>query len=343
MDENFEHKVAEAPIGTDQAQVRSAEESQEITLPNGKGLFASARIWQVVSAILLLVLVFSLVKANGITGAATADSVKAETLSYINENLLQDGSKATVKSVAEGNGLYVITLDIGGNEFESYVSTDGKLLFPSAIDMTQPVPVSQPQPSQPAPKSDKPKVDLYVMSFCPYGNQAEDTMLPVYKLLKGKVDFNIKYIVNANKDQIQSLHGQTEVDQDARELAVAALYGKDKLWEFMAAINSKCGRDGSCWETEAKNIGMDAKKIKDYVDKQGTEALKKEAQDSGTNGVSGSPTMMINGVETQSVYEYGNSEAYKQAICSAFNNPPAECSNALSAGSGASAPSGSCG
>ena len=196
--------------------------------------------------------------------------------------------------------------------------------------MTRPLQNAQAeQPSQPVPKTDKPKVDLYVMSFCPYGNEAENTMLPVYKLLKDKVDFNVKYIVSASGDTIQSLHGQTEVEQNARELAVAALYGKDKLWDFMAAINTNCGRDASCWETEAKNLGMDAQKIKDYTAKQGTDALKKEAQESGANGVQGSPTLIINGQETQAVYNYGNPEAYKAAICSAFNSAPAECKQAV--------------
>lgn len=45
-------------------------------------------------------------------------------------------------------------------------------------------------------KSRHPKVDLFVMSFCPYGNQIEDALLPVVKLLGNNVDWQPHYIIN---------------------------------------------------------------------------------------------------------------------------------------------------
>ncbi len=45
-------------------------------------------------------------------------------------------------------------------------------------------------------KSARPKVEMFVMSFCPYGNQIEDSFLPVVKLLGDKVDWQPHYIVN---------------------------------------------------------------------------------------------------------------------------------------------------
>ncbi len=45
-------------------------------------------------------------------------------------------------------------------------------------------------------KSQRPKVDLFVMSFCPYGNQVEDALLPVVKLLGDKVDWQPHFIVS---------------------------------------------------------------------------------------------------------------------------------------------------
>ncbi len=45
-----------------------------------------------------------------------------------------------------------------------------------------------------AKKSSKPELKFFVMSFCPYGNQAEDTLRPVYDLLKDKADFTPQYI-----------------------------------------------------------------------------------------------------------------------------------------------------
>lgn len=45
-----------------------------------------------------------------------------------------------------------------------------------------------------AVKSDKPELQFYVMSFCPYGNQMEDTLRPVFDLLKDKVTLTPHYI-----------------------------------------------------------------------------------------------------------------------------------------------------
>lgn len=48
-------------------------------------------------------------------------------------------------------------------------------------------------------KNDKPEVKFFVMSFCPYGNQAEEGLEPVYQLLKDKVNWQPRYIINDQK------------------------------------------------------------------------------------------------------------------------------------------------
>lgn len=45
-----------------------------------------------------------------------------------------------------------------------------------------------------ATKTDKPQLDFYVMSFCPYGNQMETTLRPVFDLFGKKVDIRPRYI-----------------------------------------------------------------------------------------------------------------------------------------------------
>lgn len=46
----------------------------------------------------------------------------------------------------------------------------------------------------PKKKSAKPEVKFFVMSFCPFGNQAEAGLEPVYQLLKDKVEWLPRYI-----------------------------------------------------------------------------------------------------------------------------------------------------
>ncbi|MGB9706974.1 MAG: DsbA family protein [Microgenomates group bacterium] len=61
---------------------------------------------------------------------------------------------------------------------------------------------SQATPAAPSfnpKKSARPEVKFFVMSFCPFGNQAEAGLEPVYQLLKDKVNWQPRYIVSDKK------------------------------------------------------------------------------------------------------------------------------------------------
>ena len=158
-------------------------------------------------------------------------------------------------------------------------------------------------------------------------------MYPVYQLLKDKVEWKIHYIVSVDGTTVNSLHGQPEVDQDIREVCVKRDYGMDAFWKFMTYVNDNCGSNGACWEDAAKAAGADANKIKECLIKDGITLMKAEAEASSTAGASGSPTLIINGVKTNSVYSYGQSDTYKETICNAFNTAPSTCSTKLSSSS----------
>ncbi|MDP2966920.1 MAG: thioredoxin family protein, partial [bacterium] len=60
-------------------------------------------------------------------------------INYINQNLLTEGTTASLVNVAEENGVYKFRLKIGNQEYDSYVTKDAKLLFAEAINLeTQP-------------------------------------------------------------------------------------------------------------------------------------------------------------------------------------------------------------
>ncbi len=190
-------------------------------------------------------------------------------------------------------------------------------------------------------KSDKPTVDLFVMSFCPYGNRAENTLKPVKDLLGDKVDWNVHYIVNHQGNSFMSLHGPKEVDQDLRELCVNKLYDENTHWDFMLYVNENCGSDGNCWEDAANATGVASKEIETCMRENGEELLGAEATATQEKHVRGSPTLFINGIESKSIYRYENPEAIKEAICSAFENKPEECDTVLGT-QGSQMPSGRC-
>jgi glutaredoxin len=282
----------------------------------------------------------------------TEAQAKTKVEEFINKNLMQSGTKAKIASVTKENGMFKVMVEIGEGaqkqEITSYLSADGSKFFPSVMDIaeTEKKMAGQAEaaakPAAEIPKADKPTVDLYVMSFCPFGNKAEDTMKSVYDLLKNKVNFNFHYIVSSEGDSIKSLHGEKEVVQNEREACVLKDYGKDKWMGFVTYVNTNCGSDGACWETGAKSLGINVAKVTACVASNGTALMKADEKISAEAGASGSPTMTINGVETKAVYQYGNSEEYKKIICESFNKAPAECAKVLSS-STATAEGGSCG
>jgi len=270
----------------------------------------------------------------------TPEEAKAQVEDFINNNLMQEGMKAEIAEVTKADGLFKVKVKIGegeqAQEIESYLTLDGKKFFPSApmnIEETKKQIAEAKQKEAEAekeiPKSAKPTVDLYLMSFCPYGNKAEDTIKSVYELLKNKVDFNFHYIVNSQGDKISSLHGEPEVVQNEREACVAKYFGKDKWMSFVTYVNTNCGSDGKCWEAGAKSAGLNSAKITACVTSEGIALMKAEEKKAIEAGATGSPTMKINGVETKAVYQYGNSEEYKKAICGAFEKTPEECAKVL--------------
>ena len=78
-------------------------------------------------------------------------------------------------------------------------SVGAKIKYKDGISKVTPTP---PVPANPTPvpfnpqKSEKPEIKFFVMSFCPYGNQAEAGLEPVYQLLKDKVSWQPRYIVS---------------------------------------------------------------------------------------------------------------------------------------------------
>ena len=322
------------------------EISFKIKLPS-----LNINFWKIFSLILLILLLATnyqrIPYAGKISLLNQSSEIGKKTIDFINNFLVQPGTSASLVSVTDKGSYYEILTSYQGNSIPIYVSKDGKMLFLQAINMdeyskqasTRKNEQTQSQPQ--IPKADKPVVELFVMSFCPFGNRAENTMYPVYKLLKDKVDWKIYYIVSVSDNTVSSLHGQPEVDEDEREACVLSEYGLEKWWEFTVYVNNKCGSRGECWEEAANQTGLDVNKIKDCVNKKGLELMKESASATNKAGVTGSPTLIINGVKSNVVYQYGNSEAYKQAICQAFKSPPPECSEVLESSTSSSS-GGSC-
>jgi len=307
-------------------------------------------VWMISSIALIIILAAVVIFGSKLFGTTTSTSstLKPEEASlkavkFINDNLVQPNTTASFVSVSDVQGVYNISVDYQGRNVSVYVTKDGSYMFLSSpLDITQNLPqtnqTSQQQPTE-TPKTAKPTVQLYVMAFCPYGIQAEQAMKPVVDLLGSKADIQVHFIASVSgttPDTVQSLHGAVEAQEDLRQLCIMKYYDQKTYWNYMMAIDATCSGQRSdttvydaCWKSAAKNASIDTSKI-DTCSKgsDGMGLISADASLSSANGVSGSPTLIINGV----TYNGDRTpDAYKIGICAAFTTSPTECSQNLSA------------
>jgi hypothetical protein len=184
------------------------------------------------------------------------------------------------------------------------------------------------------PKLDTPKVEVFVMSHCPYGTQIEKGILPVAYLLGDKLNFSVKFCSYA-------MHGKTEVDEEVRQYCIQ----KDFKGKYLAYLDCflSAGKSDDC----VKNVSIDAQTLSVCMNQtDAAYSITKKFNDESTwlggsyppfdifkadnekYGIQGSPGLVINGVVAEGVSR--DSASLLKAVCRGFTNKPAECSKNLS-------------
>jgi hypothetical protein len=302
----------------------------------------------IVALVLVIALIVSIM-TGGFSGTASSsggvseETLKAKTIEYLGQIL--PGQNVSVDSIVDEGNIYSLKLTVAGRPYDSYATKDGKLLFPSAIDMTaSPETPAATDAQQPAatniPKTDKPTVELFVMSHCPYGTQAEKGILPAVNALGNSIDFNIKFVYYA-------MHGEKEVKEELTQYCIRT-EAPDKYLKYVACFLNDSAGQGSPEASNAciASLGIDAKKLDTCKTAADTKFdVMKNFNDQSTwlsgrfplinfdkaentqYSVAGSPTLVINGVESSAGRD---SASYLAAICNAMTTPVAACNTQLS-------------
>jgi protein-disulfide isomerase len=291
-----------------------------------------------------IVFVFSVLYASGaFTGffGANANVLSPEvagqkTVDFVNSYLITDGNNATLESVTEESDMYKVSTLYQDQTIPIYTSKDGKfVILPQGlidVEAYKVAAAAAEQTETPAttevPKTDKPAVDVFVMSYCPYGLQIEKAVIPVMNLLGSKADIKIRFVHYV-------MHGAKEVDENTVQYCIQKEQA-DKYVNYLTCFVQ--GNDTATCQTSA---GIDKTKLDACLaatDKEFNITASKSSSDqyprylpdaalSNQFGVQGSPTLVINGVEVSAAR---SPEAVKEAVCNAFTTAPAECDQALS-------------
>ncbi|MEI7962126.1 MAG: hypothetical protein WCI04_07360 [archaeon] len=281
-------------------------------------------------AIIVLVLAatgsyyYKLKKADiGVEGA------KAKVEQFIKENTQNAGAGISVKDVVKESGMYKVTVDANKQEIISYVTADGSKFFPQVVDLNKKADASAsnapatPQKTEAEVKAEIPTVDLFVMSYCPYGLQMERGVLPAVEALGKKIKFNLKFVD-------YTLHGPKEVTENVNQYCIQKTQ-PTKLNAYLKCFwKSSTGTSETC----VKTVGINAAQLATCVTATNKEfnptekAMGLNKDETVKFGVQGSPTLVINGTTVSSGRD---SASVLKAICSGFTTQPKECQVALSA------------
>jgi hypothetical protein len=342
MEKNDSKKEAKEEVSEKKEIEKVEEERKSEQKHKFNVMIEKTKLWKLVTIVAVLLLIVS-VFTGGFGGSdkgISSDKAAAKAVEYINANMLQEGMSADIDSIEEKNGVYEINLQINDQPYTSYVTKDGGLLFTSGIVMdgdVEAVTAPKPAPTPDVVKSDKPEVELFIMSHCPYGTQAEKGMIPAAKALGDKIDFKLRFVYYA-------MHPNAgEVEEQLNQYCIREEQ-EDKLLDYLECFLTEGDGDGcldaigidqdmlaTCVETadaefeitsnlEDKSLWLNGRFPKFNVDK----ALNEEY------GVGGSPTLVINGAQASSGRD---SVSYLNTICAAFNEAPEECDIELSGAS----------
>jgi len=292
-----------------------------------------------IAVIVLLVMVFKV----GITGNVVSETDASDTLiDYLNS---KTGGGVEFVSAQDIGNLYEVTVNYQGQDLPVYITKDGDYFVQGAVPLTGNAAANSDTETETpteVQKSDKPVVEAFIFSYCPYGLQFEKALFPVYDLLKDKADIKIV--------AIGAMHGEYEKQETLRQISIEELYNRDKLFAYLKEFDTNtnigsCRGEDTCLNKYLpdiyKKLGIDQKKVEAYMASDAEAIYDEQNARANSLRISGSPTFVINGAEVQ---VSRNADTIKKAVCDAFNTAPSECSQTLSttgpsAGFGASSSS----
>ena len=145
----------------------------------------------------------------------------------------------------------------------------------------------------------KPTLELFVMSYCPFGVQAEEKVIPIVKKFGDKINFKLQFIAEEKEETsaqdispFTSLHGYPEVAENIRQLLIAQEY-PDKYLDYIFCRGKKLDKS---WEDCAEKLDIDVAKIQALFDApEAAQLFRENIARAEALGIKASPTILVDG------------------------------------------------
>jgi len=280
-------------------------------------------------------------------------------VAYLNSNVLKDGQTASMNSFSVESGVIKVNIKItsaeGAKDYDSYVTKDGKLFFPDVLVLDQSKKNQTADTATQTPvtlaKVDKPLLEAFVVSACPFGLQMQRAIASALKSVPTLAQhIKIKYIGSIENGIITAMHGQEEAKENLRQICIRDEQ-QSKYWAYVSCYMQKSagnmpngmpyGDTKTCQET-AK---IDTAKLNGCVTNSNRGlAYAKEDFDLAAKyndtpeckadptkcAVGGSPALMLNGTSV-SEFDFGgrSADTIRNLICSSSVAAPDFCGTKL--------------
>ncbi len=288
----------------------------------GKGSFGNLlkksrkNPWMPASVVLAILVVALLIVSFSSTSSISENEAGEKFLDFANSR----GANANLVSVEDLGSVYKVVLLIEDQEAPFYVTKDGNNYIPpgSLISMTGAVVDNSGAGSEATeiPQTERPEVELFIMTHCPYGTQSEKGFIPAINELSDSIDAEVRFVH-------YFMHAPEETETP-REICIREEQA-DKWLDYLTCFLED-GDSARC----VTEVGVDESAMQECISSgRSDEYYASDSELSEGYGVGGSPTLIING---QKVSSGRSPSVMLETICSAFTDSarPAACDLELS-------------
>ena len=177
-------------------------------------------------------------------------------------------------------------------------------------------------------KSDKPLLEVFVVSQCPFGLQMQRIMAEIVSKSPQAEDYlMVRYIGSVSNNTITSMHGDKEAQENLRQICIREEQ-PDKYWGYLNDY-MKEGESTESLKSSAIDESMLSACIKDSS--RGLAYAQKDFDRAKEFSITGSPTLiMANKMVSESGFATNTTnsrspEALKELLCCGFNEEPSFC------------------
>lgn len=293
--------------------------------------------------------VLSFLKLN--PGMSTA-AIAKQSVDYLNKSVLQQGQTASLISATQESGVVKMKIKIADKEYDSYATSDGKLLFPEAFTIDTATATKTTAQATPATQATttgaitpanvtkvaKTMLEAYVVSSCPFGLQIQRALSEAIKNVPSLAQYvTVRYIGSVSGNTITSMHGTEEAQENLRQICIRDEQ-QSKYWNYVSCYMKKAtgtaangmpyGDSKTCQAT----AGIDTTKLNACVadSARGLSYAKADFAAGAKLDVQGSPTLALNGaVISEDAFGGRSADSMRNIICSSSSTEPDFCKTKL--------------